>query len=61
MDFIRKTMAAVKLYSAKPNSTWEEDKENCVYAISERITKKNYKHYMRTGVCVVSTRPQNVL
>ena len=42
MDIIRKTMAAVKLCSVKPNSTGEEDKENYVYAITER--KKNEKH-----------------
>ena len=57
MDFIRKTMTAVKLCYVKPNSTGEEDKKNYVYTISERKTKK-FKNTMgaritrdlRTGV-----------
>ena len=44
MDFIRKTMAAVKLCYVKPNSTGKENKENYVYAISER-KKKIEKHH----------------
>ena len=45
MDIKRKTMAALKLCSAKPNSTREEDKKNYVYAISEKKWKTQRERF----------------